>query len=281
MITRTLYTTIVFMMMVCTPLSAHTITVADDGSADFTTIQAAVNSASDGDTVFVRAGIYKETIFIHSNGFEKNLALLGDGMDSTIIFGEGIDLPDSPKQTTVINSLGNLILKGFTITSADSYTYDGISINPRHKIEIAHNKITNLQKGIMIFDSPIWVSEGYHDMCYCDTCFIEIYDNTITNNKIGLHLGGNNYTGSGNDEDAIYDARQNWWGTTIEDEIKEGIYDWPPRIVDYSNWLTHEVTPPVQRQKNGIHQNNIYNNLEWNVVSVRLCPYEIRMKLCT
>jgi len=54
--------------------------VDDDGPADFNTIQAAINAASDGDTVFVKAGAYSEPIQIN-----KALTLLGENKSKTFI----------------------------------------------------------------------------------------------------------------------------------------------------------------------------------------------------
>ena len=41
------------------------ITVATDGSGDYTWIQDAINASVDGDTVFVKNGIYNESIIQH------------------------------------------------------------------------------------------------------------------------------------------------------------------------------------------------------------------------
>lgn len=56
--------------------SPGTITVPDD----YSTIQAAVNAASDGDTIFVRAGIYKESLLLN-----RTVALIGEDANSTCI----------------------------------------------------------------------------------------------------------------------------------------------------------------------------------------------------
>ena len=61
-----------------------TIYVDDDGGADYTRIQDAVDNASDGDTIFVYSGRYFEEIIIN-----KKVNIFGENQDTTIIDGEG------------------------------------------------------------------------------------------------------------------------------------------------------------------------------------------------
>jgi Right handed beta helix region len=61
-----------------------TITVALDGSGDFTSIQAAVDSAKKGDTVFVKPGVYAQDLTIHS---KDKIKLIGAGADQVTMLG--------------------------------------------------------------------------------------------------------------------------------------------------------------------------------------------------
>nr|DAD44157.1 TPA_asm: hypothetical protein HUJ06_002387 [Nelumbo nucifera] len=65
------------------------LTVAKDGSGNFTTITDAVNFAPntsyDRTIIYIRAGIYQENLDIPS--YKTNIVLLGDGADVTIITG--------------------------------------------------------------------------------------------------------------------------------------------------------------------------------------------------
>ncbi len=78
-------------------------TVDGDGSADFLTIQEAVNNASSGDTIFVRSGTYFEHVVV-----DKSLLVIGEDQERTIIDGSGDGFP-------VIISGSGVTLRNFTI----------------------------------------------------------------------------------------------------------------------------------------------------------------------
>lgn len=65
------------------------LTVAQDGSGNFTTIGAAVaavpNNSGDRTIIIVRAGVYDENVEIPS--YKTNVVFLGDGSDATVIRG--------------------------------------------------------------------------------------------------------------------------------------------------------------------------------------------------
>ena len=64
----------------------RTITVALDGSGDFTSIQEAVDSAGKGDTVLIKAGAYAQDLTIHS---KETIKIVGAGVDNTLLLGRG------------------------------------------------------------------------------------------------------------------------------------------------------------------------------------------------
>jgi parallel beta-helix repeat protein len=66
--------------------SNNIIYVDDDGTADYTKIQDAIDNASDGDTIFVYNGTYYENIII-----DKSIDLIGEDTNNTIIQGDGIN----------------------------------------------------------------------------------------------------------------------------------------------------------------------------------------------
>jgi parallel beta-helix repeat protein len=116
--------------------SGNTIYVDDGGGADYTTIQAAVDAADSGDTIYVYAGTYNENVEI-----EKNLTITGQNKDTTIV--------DGGKNGHVIfiyGSSGNLItsqISGFTMKNAGGLGYDCIALSYVHNSNINNNKIVN------------------------------------------------------------------------------------------------------------------------------------------
>jgi Right handed beta helix region len=62
----------------------RTITVALDGSGDFTSIQEAVDSAKKGDTVFLKPGQYQQDVTVHS---KDQVKLVGAGQDKVTLLG--------------------------------------------------------------------------------------------------------------------------------------------------------------------------------------------------
>ena len=60
--------------------AAATLTVAADGSGQYRTVQAAVNAAASGDTISIKAGVYRGAVNIPSN---KRLSLLGGDSDAS------------------------------------------------------------------------------------------------------------------------------------------------------------------------------------------------------
>ncbi|KAG0466871.1 hypothetical protein HPP92_018451 [Vanilla planifolia] len=65
------------------------VTVAKDGSGNYRTLQAAVDSAPANSkgrfTIYVKAGTYKENVQVGKN--KKNITIVGDGMNATVISG--------------------------------------------------------------------------------------------------------------------------------------------------------------------------------------------------
>ena len=106
---------------------ARTIVVPDD----YSTIQEAIDNASEGDTIFVKRGVYVENTVVN-----KSVSLIGEDRDSTMI-----DVTAGLKVQS-----NNVTIAGFTIYDG----YDGISLATNY-CNISGNKITNTTHGIVVF----------------------------------------------------------------------------------------------------------------------------------
>ena len=84
---------------------SKTIIVDDNGTADYSSIQEAINAAECGDTIYVRNGTYYENLLIQKD----NITLLGENKETSIIDGDGIG--------GILNlyAANNISIQGFSI----------------------------------------------------------------------------------------------------------------------------------------------------------------------
>lgn len=153
-----------------------TIVVPDD----FATIQQAVNFAKSGDTIFVKAGTYSESIVIDKN----RLTLTGENKQSTIIDGNG-----GTNQSLRVNNADFVKISGFTIQN----TYDGICFYESSFGSVSDCIITTCSfRGIiLILSSFNSISENaLHDnhdgVELYKSSFNTVSANTITNSRFGI-----------------------------------------------------------------------------------------------
>lgn len=119
-------------------LNARTIEVCQDCSIK--TIKEAISIAENGDTILVKAGIYKESAILIS----KEIHLIGE--ENPIIDGEN-------KETIFSIGANNFSISGFTIRNVGkSYVkdYAAILISRSRYFEISNNKFENVFFGILI-----------------------------------------------------------------------------------------------------------------------------------
>jgi parallel beta-helix repeat protein len=109
---------------------------------DFSTINAAITGASNGDTILVKKGIYNENIVI-----DKPITLEGEDKASTIIDGSG-------KGTVVWINANVTVLSGFTIqNSGKNFTDSGIYLNSAMGSSISENLVISNNIGIYMLES--------------------------------------------------------------------------------------------------------------------------------
>lgn len=154
---------------------ANIITVDDDGGADFITIQAAVDAASDGDTIRVMPGIYRECIDLG----DKSLVLLGTSPENTII--EKCD----QRELNGITGNKRYTIKNFTIIGNDR-GWPGIEGD----VEAANNNIRNFDVAISARSGIIMNNKIEHNntgvFVHADS--IKIISNIINENDDGIFI---------------------------------------------------------------------------------------------
>jgi len=149
-----------------TPMSTSlgdTLYVGGSGPGNYSTIQKAVNAASDGDTVFVcdDSSPYYENVII-----DNSINLIGEDSERTII--DGREISDH-----VVQFISDYVtLTGFTIRNSESGA--GVGIRGENN-SIIGNIITRNRYGIILF------GVGPHVNSDCN----EIIDNIISNNEAG------------------------------------------------------------------------------------------------
>jgi hypothetical protein len=112
-------------------LLARTITVDDNGPADFSSIQAAINAAVAGDVVSVAAGTYNENLT-----FKSGVSVIGAGSSVTIV--DGRDLGSVGR---LINCDSSTRVSGFTFRNGSAQFGGGLFITGGAPV-ITRNRIT-------------------------------------------------------------------------------------------------------------------------------------------
>jgi parallel beta-helix repeat protein len=191
----------------------------------YSTIQEAVDHANEGDTVFVKSGIYNEHVTIN-----KLLSLVGEGSSTTII--------DGSFSGKVINILHNDVnVTGFTVQNCGNATFDaGISIENSSRCNIFRNNVS---------------SHGFFGISLLYSTHTSVSDNNVSGAVVGFHgKGSSNNTISGNNiENNTYglnfhasSASNVMTGNNVEDNVDMAVY------IDNSN---HNIVADNNMTGNG------------------------------
>ena len=168
---------------VVSSLSAgNTLYVGGSGAGNYSTIQSAIDVASNGDTIFVYSSTYYENIIVN-----KKINLIGEYKNETIINGE--------YQDTIIKiSSENVSINGFTIKNSKGENHDaGIKIFSDN-VTISDCLIYKTRHGIILnssIDSKIinCIIHTNGEGVFFDTCInCEIIDSEFCHNAIGMHI---------------------------------------------------------------------------------------------
>ena len=210
-----------------------TIVVPDD----FSTIQAAINSASDGDTIFVKEGIYNEGLELN-----KSLSLIGENKETTIIDGSKADI------FAVIIFSNWVNVSGFTIRNAPE---KGIELWHVKNCKISGNIITNSINGVSLVQS-------FHNI---------IEANIVSSNKYsGIRISGSAYEPNYNiinhneieNNDVGLDFFQGWNNAVYRNNIVNN--RWSLNLDDSSNnyFIENNVTNPTITLRFTFARNNTF-----------------------
>jgi len=257
-------------------LEPTTWTVDDDGPADFHTIQEAIDAASNGDTIYVYNGTYREHPIIGKD----DLMIVGENKNDTIIDGDGIG-------AVVRVTAANVTISGFTVQNSGwrwyydegsgfylgagpkvtifvnisdniiSNCYFGISLSNSLRNTINGNTISNAGVGVSFFDSAYNNLSGntISDIEYDGIVFWNPYDNDVTGNLITNCSGVGVRIDRGNEN------------TIIVNTITESDYGVLFHLSDHNVIQENSITGSewngislFNSSENTVTENNITNN---------------------
>jgi nitrous oxidase accessory protein len=146
-----------------------TLYVDDDGTADYTSIQAAIDAANEGDTIFVYAGSYVGPLNI-----TKTLTLTGEAKFSTVIDGKKLG------EDMITITAPHVCISEFTLRNGPT----GVGYNSAIKLENADDCVIEQ----CVFKDNCWAAE----IRTSDHC--RFSDNQVIDNEGGIHIVFSDYT---------------------------------------------------------------------------------------
>jgi parallel beta-helix repeat protein len=179
------------------PLLKTTWIVDDEGDGDFTSIQAAINNASAGDTIEVYSGMYIGNVVIEKSiNLEGKSTEYGTGSDTgrPVIYGIG---DDNVISVYTENQDAPVKISEFNIThSGDRHA--GVYTEYSKTVVVSYNTITQNHHGIELYYSETNQIQGNtiidNDYAilieFSDYCTISL--NHIVNNSYGIQVSVSN-----------------------------------------------------------------------------------------
>ncbi len=215
--------------------------------ADYPTIQAAINAASNGDTIIVAAGTYTETIDIAKPLTIEGESLSGVIIDASAFSDYGIDVTSN-----------DVTLKNFTLIGPPSATYGyGIKVSGCSNVILNNLLVRNSGRSGIDFNGcdGVLVSDvesrdnGGVGIAVTDSSNVELRNITTSGNAwggIAIFTYGQYYPGGC---DNIVLSGSNSFGEATPLYTQTGNYsggpDYPITNLDVSNDFSYTVRAPV------------------------------------
>ena len=237
--------------------------VDDNGTADFTTVQEAVDAASPGDTIYVYSGLYIENIIVN-----KTVKLIGEDKNTTVL--DGNDTED-----TLYISGTHVEITGFTIQRAGRSSFINdflIDLHGDHA-HIHHNLFIDSKYGVIgLKESDDHLIEYNHfntpshksaHTCieFFESSRTEISNNVFTDVGMAILITGGSYDCIIRDNTMIRPI----WG--IQFNGAEGCAAYRNYIVDAHKGITHFA----YSEMNAIYENTI-KDCDWGIYSLLSGP---------
>jgi len=160
--------------------------VALDGSGQFTLIQEAIDQATSGDTILIKAGIYAEDVTVHS---KNGLIIRGEGPERVFITGEkrvgSLHIGKWPYGAT------NVTIQGLTVFQHGGLgvgIFNGSGVHLK-QVHVKGMVFSQQVQGVHIEDCVIGESETT-GVAFANSTGT-LVGNTIHHNDHGIALGGN------------------------------------------------------------------------------------------
>ncbi len=161
---------LLLLVLATEPARGETITVDDDGEGDYETIGEALDAASDGDTIRVWDGFYREILDIG-----KEVAIIGNGTGATTI--------DAPAQGLLVRIIADNVEMGYLSLTSDQFEGssqpDGIVVWSDN-CHIHHINSSGNHRGL-------YISQGSHNTVE----WMEIYDSYAAGVVVTDYSGNN------------------------------------------------------------------------------------------
>ena len=221
-----------------------TITVPDD----YSSIQAAINAASAGDTVYVRNGTYYELVDVN-----KTMSLVGENKDTTVIDGSGF--PNSA--ALIIYDVSNATVQDLTVQNATI----GLGLYNANYTKLRNISLRSNQQNIILGD-PLVVQYNTEDIDE---------SNTVDGKPVYFWINREN---GQIPSDAGYVALNNCSNVTVQglNFTKDGIVLVNVKDCLIENLTITETQMPLQTidTENCTIRNSLFNN---SVSGVKLWNY--------